>query len=263
MSTTISGSDGELVAAGPPRTLWAALWATAVWCALTVLSNVVLFGERSYERKQLIDLNNKATKPKTPYGGTALENDVHTALVRGLIISLLVSVILMLLAALTWRGRPWARWVLLVLALVGVPFGVGVFAQLVLGTLASLPGLYKFTVVLAGITALVVVVLLMHRLTREYFKALRDTQRGTLPPVPGARAARPAGGGLAALFLPRRRPVSPAEPAPPSGADVGDTGFVEPSAGGSTSRRAKPTRPGSVKPKSSGPRPGRSKSRQQ
>ena len=273
MSTMLGAGDdgaaGELVPVGPPRTLRANLWATAVWCALTVLSNVVLFGQRAYERKQLIDLNSKAAHPKNPYGGAVLDHDVHNALMRGLIVSLLVSVILMLLAALTWRGRPWARWVLLALAVLGAPFGVGVLAQLVLGTLASLPGLYKVTVILAGFAAVAVVVLLLHRTTREYFRALRETQRGNLPVVPGSRATgmRPAGG-LGALFAPRRRPVrvdsggaSSSSGAP--GADNSSTSTVAPSSGGTASRRAKPTRPGSVKPKSTGNRPGRFKSRQQ
>ena len=311
-SAVTEGPDGPLVAVGPPRTLRANLWATGVWCALTVLSNVVLFGQRSYERRQLIELNNKAKSPKKPYGGAVLEHDLHNVLWSGLIVSVLVSAILLLLAALTWRGRRWARWLLLILAILPLPFGIGVIDQLVLGTLRSLPGLYKVTVILAGFAAVTVAVLLLHRTTRQYFGALRETQRGQLPAVPGSRppgVRRPGGGmrgggmpgggmrgggmpgggvrgggmpgggvrgggvrggGLSALFVPRRRPAPGASSDAAGSSDevaAGDplagTPTAEPGSGGTASRRAKPTRPGSVKPKSTGARPGRTKSRQQ
>ena len=180
---------------------------------------------------------------------------------------------------MTWRGRRLARWGLLGMATVpGLLLGVGVIGQLLGGVILSAPGIYRFTLVAGGVASLLVIVLMLQGATREYFAALRDTQRGKLPAVPGSRprgsrigglgstGARPAGGGLGALFAPRRRPA-PSAPAGASGAeetdrDGSENAIAEPTRG-AASRRAKPTRPGSVKPKSAGTRPGRFKSRQQ
>jgi hypothetical protein len=302
MSALTSGPDdgahGKLVPTGPPPALRWNLWATAVWCGLSILSNLVLFGERPYLRKSLIDQNAKAKNPVANYTGARVDKDIHSQLVGGLIEVLLVSVILLLLAGLTWRGRRWARWVLFALALVGLPLRVGVLAQLVLGGApSSAPGIYRATLVLAGFVAVLVAVLLMQRPTREYFAALRETQRGNLPAVPGARVpgsrpgslgstgARPAGGGLGALFAPRRRPSPAAQPNPASADTAADDTAAANTAGDDTGsetgsdiatdptsvdrsaaaapRRPSATRPGRVKAKGSGTRPGRFKSRQQ
>ena len=73
MSALTSGPDdgahGKLVAVGPPPALRWNLWATAVWCGLSILSNLVLFGQRPYLRKSLIDQNAKAKKPIANYTG--------------------------------------------------------------------------------------------------------------------------------------------------------------------------------------------------
>lgn len=299
MSAMTSGADdgahGELVPVGPPPSLRWNLWATAVWSGLTVLANVVLFGQRPYLHNSLIDQNAKAKKP-IPAAKylTEVDHDVHNLLISGLIRSLLVVVILMLLAVLTWRSRRLARWGLLAMATVpGVLLGVGVIGQLVGGAIVSAPGLYKFTLVAAGIASLLVVVLMLQGATREYFAALRDTQRGTLPAVPGSRpsrsrgpasrlgslgstGARPAGGGLGALFAPRRRPPAPsADGANPSANDLAspdpaspdptspDLSAAEGSSPTTASRRPTATRPGSVKAKGGSNRSGRFKSRQQ
>jgi hypothetical protein len=267
--------DGPLVPTGPPQTLRWNIWVTAVWCGLTIVSNLILFGERGYERKVLTDANNRDKNPVPNYTGAKLDHDVHTRLISGLIVSVLVSVILVLLAVLTSRGRRWARWVLLAMAIVGLPLGVGVIEQLVVGTVISAPALYRLTVILAGFTSLLVAVLLLHRETRIYFAAVRATERGTLPAVPGARAARP-GGGLAALFAARRQgAASRARSAsvgtqsttdePSSGADAsadardGENGTAQTPAVGPAGGTGPAGRP---KAKGGGPRPGRSKSRQ-
>jgi hypothetical protein len=276
-----NGVDGELVPVGPPPTLRANLWATAVWCALSILSNVILFGDRPYLRKSLIQQNAKAKKPIADYTAARVEHDVHSQLVGGLIEALLVSVILLLLAGLAWRGRRWARWVLLLLAVIGLPLRVGVLSQLVAGAVpSSAPGLYRFSLVVGGFAALVVVVLLLHRTTRAYFAALRETERGALPPVPGSRlSAQRPGGGLGALFAPRRRPATGATlaaDADDSAADTGstfgdtadqDTADQDTAAGSdgrpAAARRSTATRPGRVKAKGTAGRAGRFKSRQQ
>ena len=181
------------------------MWATAVWATLSILASLALFGQRPYLRKALLDANAKAKSPKADYAAH-VDHDIHNLLLRGLIQTVLVGVIVMLLALLTFRGRRMARWGLLAMcSFLGLLFGVGVISQLVLGAVLSAPGLYKSVFVLAGIMSLVVVVLLLHRTTRTYFAALRATERGAVPRVPGARAPRPAGGGLGALFSPRRR----------------------------------------------------------
>lgn len=177
----------------------------------------------------------------------------------------------------------------------GVFFGVGVIGQLAFGTLQSSPALHKLPTILAGIASLVVIVLLVQSDTRVYFAAVRSTKAGTLPPVSdrapatraarGARPARSAGarpsagrvapptgawapraGGLGALF---RRSVGSATPTGSStdgspSADVGpaDAATVDRPTG-TPARRSTATRPGSVKAKGGGVRPGRSKSRQQ
>ena len=267
--------DGPLVPTGPPQTLRWNIWVTAVWCGLTILSNLILFGERGYERKVLTDANNRDKSPVANYTGAKLDHDVHTRLLSGVIVSALVAVILVLLAVLTSRGRRWARWALLAMALVGLPLGVGVIEQLVVGMVISAPGVYKLTVILAGFTSLLVAVLLLHRETRTYFAAVRATERGTLPAVAGARAARP-GGGFAALFAARRQAAasraesSPIETQPSADAESfdagGATGFAPGGDGGVETpvhgRSAAGSPAGRPKSKGSGARPGRSKSRQ-
>lgn len=281
--TSGAGNDahGELVPVGPPPALRWNLWATAVWCGLSVLADLVLFGQRPYLRQSLIDQNAKIKKP-IPAAEylTKVDHDVHNLLISGLIRSVLVVIILMLLAVLTWRSRRLARWGLLAMATVpGFLLGVGVIGQLVGGAIVSAPGLYKLTLVAAGVASLVVVVLLLHRSTREYFAALRATQLGTLPAVPDARVPgpalsglgnigpRPGRGGLGALFAPRRRPTPTATDQvvneTPAGDIPANDGPREGSSGATASRRPTVTRPGSVKAKGAGNRPGRFKSRQQ
>ena len=281
--TNGAGNDahGELVPVGPPLAVRWNLWATAVWCGLSVLADLVLFGQRPYLRKSLIDQNAKSKKGIDPAEYlTKVDHDVHSLLISGLIRSALVVIILMLLAVLTWRSRPLARWALLAMATVpGFLLGVGVVGQLVGGTIVSAPGPYKLSLVAAGVASLVVVVLLLHRTTREYFAALRATQRGKLPAVSdslgsGSRAgsggtmgAGTRRGGLGALFAAGRRPTPTSTDQVATGAQADDVpagdDLAAGSSGATASRRPSATRPGSVKAKGGGNRSGRFKSRQQ
>ena len=281
--------DGEieLVPTGPPRTLKATFWATVVWSAISVLAILALFAEQPRLRNDL-----KGTKKGKNYSTQTLHDSVHKSLIIGLVETLLVVVILLLLAQLAWRGRPWARWALIGMATVpGVLFGVGVIGQLASGTLQPAPTLYKVPTIAAGFASLVVIVLLVHRDTRAYFTAILETKRGTLPQVTetatrprgprGARSAQagpppaairgpastwaPRTGGLGGLF---RKSMGTAPTVGPPAADSPDTaGPNDPTPtarpGGAPARRTSATRPGSVKAKGSGTRPGRSKSRQQ
>ena len=185
-----------------------------VWSVISILAVLTLFTERPYLRRTFITNNARAKKPVANYTGHVVDDAVQKSLIIGVIVTLLVVVILILLAQLAWRGRSWARWALIGMASVpGVFFGVGVIGQLAFGTLQSSPGLHKFLTIAAGFASLVVVALLVDKSTRMYFRAVRDTNRGTLPQVPATAGSRPHGGrgsGRAQV----RPPVTGTAPAP-------------------------------------------------
>ena len=199
-----------------------------LWCVLTMISSVVLYGERPFVRKALIDANANAKTPRTDYVGSVLDKDVSSVLKYGLIQAVLVSFILILVTVAVLRGRGWARWLLIGLATV-LPIlfgrlGVGIVFQLILGVISSAPLLYKVPLVLAGLAALAVVILLFLPDVRGYFSAVRSAE-GTLrgrafPPIAGARsgASMRAGG----LFGARRGGKATSTAAATSDSAAGD-----------------------------------------
>jgi hypothetical protein len=247
-----------------PRTFQWILYAVIAWCALTIISALALFGQRPFVRKALVKSNNaiKDVSKRKDYGNSnTLDKAVSHALTAAFIQALLVVVILALLTVMLLRARRWARWVLLGMTSiipVILPMGVGILAQLVLGLAGDAPAIYKIPTVLAGLSSLAVAVFLLLPETAKYYA------QGKLATVEGARPV-----GFGALFGPRRgaatRPARTGKPA-----RAGRTIDVEPSASpvvnddaavSRPNRRPAATRPGSVKPKGTVGRGGRSKSR--
>ena len=228
-----------------------------LWCVLTMISSVVLYGERPFVRKALIDANANAKTPRTDYVGAAVDKDISSVLKYGLIQAVLVSFILILVTVAVLRGRGWARWLLIGLATV-LPIlfgrlGVGIVFQLILGVLSSAPLLYKVPVVLAGLAALAVVILLFLPDVRGYFSAVRSAEgtlrRRAFPPIAGARsgASMRAGG----LFGARRGGKTTAPAGPTSDSVAGDV--AGPGKLGATAMTAEPEIAGSQRSESDAP----------
>jgi hypothetical protein len=202
--TDTSLSDATETPQRPPS-VDRAFWAALAWVSLSVVTVLVQWAHRGYLRGLLLDYNKNATK-KQDYSTTAkLDHAVNSYTLTQLVVTFLLGFLIMLTALQMRRGRGWARWVLLAVAVIPI-FGVGVVQQLVRGLLTSAPILVKVTMVAAGLAALGVVVLLLMPDTSRYFASLR---------TPAAEGGRPSMFG--SLFgQPRRQsaPPPPTSPAP-------------------------------------------------
>lgn len=273
-----------------PWTVRWTLWASIAWGALTFLTALTLWRERPFVRQNLIDANNRSKHPVANYDADA---HVSSALLAGTLQYALMGLILAALGLIALRGRGWARWLLVgfgtVIPVVVQVFGVGILIQLVGGLAGSAPGLTRVTSLAAGLCSLAVVVMLLLPASQQYFALFHPPGRRGL--LSGSSRA-PAGGARV-----RTGPVAPARAGqrvaprvrPPgisfgslfghraAGSDAGDGSVPDASISGGAAagsaadgvargvapKRASATRPGSVKPKGTGIRTGRSKSRQE
>jgi hypothetical protein len=201
--TDTSLSDATETPQRPPS-VDRAFWAAVVWVSLSVLTVLVEWAHRSYLRQLLLDYNKNATK-KQDYSTTAkLDHAVNSYTLTQLIVTILLGFLIMLTALQMRRGRGWARWVLLAVAVIPI-FGVGIVQQLVRGLLADAPILVKAMMVAAGLAALAVVILLLMPDTSRYFAALR---------APLAEGSRPSLFGT--MFGQSRRQPAPPPPTSPT-----------------------------------------------
>jgi len=198
--TDTSLSDATETPQRPPS-IDRAFWAALAWVSLSVVTVLVQWAHRSYLRELLLDYNKNA-KNKQDYSTTAkLDHAVNSYTMTQLVVTIVLGFLIMLTALQMRRGRSWARWVLLAVAVIPI-FGVGVVQQLVRGLLANAPILVKLTMVAAGVAALAVAIFLLMPDTSRYYAALRG---------PVAAGGRPSMFG--SMFgQPRRRP----EPPPPT-----------------------------------------------
>lgn len=201
--TDTSLSDATETPQRPPS-IDRAFWAALAWVSLSVITVLVQWAHRGYLRHLLLDYNKNATK-KQDYSTTAkLDHAVNSYTLTQLVVTVLLGFLIMVTALQMRRGRGWARWVLLAVAVIPI-FGVGVVQQLVRGLLASAPILVKVTMVSAGVAALALVVLLLMPDTSRYFASLRPT---------AAEGGRPSMFGT--LFSQSRRQPAPRPPTSPT-----------------------------------------------
>jgi hypothetical protein len=187
----------------PPRTIVLAFAVTIAHVVLSIGNSAMLWGFQDYLRRQLLDSNRKAKKPKD-YSDTAqglhnLNHDLHGGLTAGLVQMIVFSLLVMLLAVSFRKGRNWGRWaeILVLIIVVQAPFRL-----LNLG--GDAPALMRVVSALVGLTGLAVIVLLVVPESSRYFVAVRGTTAG----------ARASGGpltGLRGLFGPRTSPADPVD----------------------------------------------------
>jgi hypothetical protein len=175
--------SASIDATQPPQSIQRAYWTVIAWVGLSVLSAVVLWTHKDYVRDTLKTANAKAKNKQDLSTAAKLDHAVNSSLTYGLVQILIVGALIVVLAMQLRRGRVWARWGLLILA-VWPLFGMGVLVQLVGGLTVSAPGDYKVVSGLAGLCALALIFFLLQRDTGAFFAA----RRGIL--------ARPAGIGL-------------------------------------------------------------------
>lgn len=194
-------SDTDVSAANLPPTqppsIQRAYWATLIWVGLSVLSSVDLWLHKDYLRRSILDNNAKAKKKQDLSTQAKLDHSVNLTVVVGLVQMLIVGGLIVIVAMQLRRGRPWARWALLILAVIPV-FGIGVLIQLINGLTGDAPGDFRIVFVLGGLAALALIVLLLLPESSRYYATLRG--RSAAP-----AAARGAGGLFGALLTPRRR----------------------------------------------------------
>jgi hypothetical protein len=201
--TEASLSDATETPQRPPS-VDRAFWAALVWVSLSVLTVLVEWAHRSYVRKLLLDYNKNATK-KQDYSTTAkLDHAVNSYTLTQLVVTILLAFLIMLTALQMRRGRGWARWVLLAVAVIPI-FGVGIVQQLLRGLVVSAPILIKVSMLAAGLAALALVILLLMPDTSRYFASLRG---------PVAEGGRPSMFGT--LFGQSRRQPAPPPPTSPT-----------------------------------------------
>jgi hypothetical protein len=165
-----------------PPSLDRAYWAAWAWVALSFLSTLDLWVHRDYVRTSLRTANDKA-KNKQDYSTAAkLDHAVTTSLIVGLLQAVVVGVLIAMTALQLRRGKPWARWVLIALAIIPL-FGTGVLVQLVGGLSVHAPADYKLVSILAGLAALAVLVLLLMPDTSRYFANRRATAPAATRPI--------------------------------------------------------------------------------
>jgi hypothetical protein len=201
--TDTSLSDATETPQRPPS-VDRAFWAALAWVSLSVLTVLVEWAHRSYVRELLLDLNKHATKKRDYSTPAKLDNAVNGVLAQQLIFVIVLGFLIMLTALQMRRGRSWARWVLLVVAVIPIPIFPGVLQQLS-GLRASAPTLIKLSLVATAAAALAVVVFLAMPATSRYFAAMRGT---------AVEAGRPSMFGT--LFGQSRRQPAPPPPTSPT-----------------------------------------------
>ncbi len=207
--------------APPPRTLTWAFWAIVAQGTLSVVGALANWGFGDYLREQLVKSNNKAKKPKSPYGLTQQNHDLHSYLIATLLQAAILGVLLVLIAHMARTGKSWARWAILLASvlLARAPFQV-------LSAFSSGPAGLRTISTLVGLSAIAGIVLMFLPESARYFSANRVPGGGLF----GSRAAAGSAGGsvatgdrpigLRALFAPRPaaapRPARSTQSAPPA-----------------------------------------------
>jgi hypothetical protein len=200
--TDTSLSDATETPQRPPS-VDRAFWAAVVWVSLSVLTVLVEWAHRSYVRELVLDLNKHATKKRDYSTPAKLDNAVNSVLAQQLIFVIVLGFLIMLTALQMRRGRSWARWVLLVVAVIPIPIFPGVLQQLS-GLRASAPTLIKLSLVATAAAALAVVIFLAMPATSRYFAALRGAvAEGSRPSLFGTMFGQS-----------RRQPAPPPQTSP-------------------------------------------------
>ncbi|SDI78281.1 hypothetical protein SAMN05444157_0136 [Frankineae bacterium MT45] len=190
-----------------PNTIKYAFWALVASGVFLVIGALLRFGFTSELTKQLIDANNKAKTPKSPYGPAEVAHDLHTVRVVGLIEQSLFAVLFVVLGLQLMKGKGWARWIIVVLAiLTRLPFYVVAF-----GGNGSV--LIRANSVLTGATFIAALALIFIPVpSRRFFAAHRPVRDPNQAPTVG----------LGSLFAPRK----PAAPAAGANGGAAKTGKV-------------------------------------
>lgn len=171
-----------------PKYIDYACWAALAAAVCQLLSAVMTFGFTSSFTSLLVDANKKAKKPKSPYTATDIAHDLHAYRVSVLVQSAIITALLVVVAYQISKGRGWARWILLVLLVLGGGLSgvIGIFS-------GTFPMPLRVISFLGGLLIIAAAVLsLATTQAREYFIASRPVRDGV-----------PVGGGLGALFGPK------------------------------------------------------------
>ncbi|SOD71560.1 hypothetical protein SAMN05892883_1065 [Jatrophihabitans sp. GAS493] len=188
-----------------PDTIKYAFWSLVASGIFLVIGALLRFGFTAEITKQLIDANNRAKTPKSPYGPAEIAHDLHTVRVTGIIQQTMFAVLFVVLGLQLMKGKGWARWIIIVLAvLTQIPLYV-----------VSIAGhgsvLIRAASFITGATFIVALALIFIPIpSRRFFAANRPVRDPNQAPAVG----------LSSLFAPRR----PRSPAPAAVTTSGENG---------------------------------------
>lgn len=172
----------------PPRQVLLLVGALLLAGVAAVAAGATLFGLKDWLFESAQKTNKKS---KSPVSLAELHSQVNKTPMSQLVVCLVLLVALLLVAAAAYRGRYFARWVVIGVWILGslTPTPVGFTSVLAIGS--SAPVSYKATAFLAGIAMIAAVVLVNLRPSVEYFNANRPPRPAGAPQRRGLFAPRP------------------------------------------------------------------------
>jgi hypothetical protein len=173
-----------------PPTINYACAALIVIAVAAVVRGLALLGSTSQLQSFVVDANNRAKTPKSPYGPDQIAADVHSLRQGTLLMGAVIAVVLVLLTFAMRRARTASgtRWAMVIVMLfTSLPFYV-----IPISKFPMLPNVAGVLIGVASIAAIVLVFLL--KPSQQYFRACREA---SLPPE---RRGQPR----PSLFGPRR-----------------------------------------------------------
>ena len=198
----------------PKQVKWAAL-ALLVSGAGALVTSLALFGLKHWLFTSAVKANNKLkTTDKNHKTAAQLHSAVNSYVTSQLVATVILVLALLLVARAVYRGRYWARWVVLGLWIVSTFTNTFAGFLSIIAVGSSAPAGFKIPSFVSAVAFVAAVVLTSMRPSVEYFNLTRPARPEGAPQrrglFGGGRATRPpAPGRPAAASAPRDAPARP------------------------------------------------------
>jgi hypothetical protein len=169
-----------------PNTITYAVIALAVTGASAILAALTLFGVKPWIEKSVRESDAKA-KPPITRTSSEMHDHVSQIVVSQLVANIVLALALAFIAYGVWRGRPWSRWGVVGVWIIGTYTGTLAGIASIFAVGGDAPGAFKVTAFLAGLAMVAAVFLVNLRPSTQYFTAHKPAAAQGVAPRPSLR----------------------------------------------------------------------------